>query len=369
MSGQWSITLSRRISTSDGRFAGVVFGVIFLEHFKEMFARIDLGPNGVINLRDLDLGTVVRHPEPQAIGTAIGSRTHSKEWPEKLKENPDHGSYFAVGLDGRKRALSFRRVHNFPFYIIVGQLPADYLAEWNQQLFQTLVLVAVFFAVTCWLAWMVASAWRRQQAEVRLRQADHERMLLELHDGSIQSLYAIGLHLENGRRLIQPEPRKAGAILSEAIANLNLVIHDLRSFIAGERALTLTDDEFMEEIHRMLPGEGSERPKFSVDIDRGVVACLNPEQAMHLLRIARETVSNIVRHASASEATLTLRRHGDEVQLNVTDDGVGIAEGTDAGGLGLHHIRARAGKLGGKADLQTAPHHGTRVTVAFPCAA
>ena len=83
--------------------------------------------------------------------------------------------------------------------------------------------------------------------------------------------------------------------------------------------------------------------------------------------MAREAVSNIVRHAKASNARLVLKRRDESVRLEVSDDGVGISPQTEARlGLGLHHIQARARKLSGKASFDPIPAGGTRVVVEFP---
>jgi two-component system nitrate/nitrite sensor histidine kinase NarX len=117
----------------------------------------------------------------------------------------------------------------------------------------------------------------------------------------------------------------------------------------------------------MMPPPEHGAPRFSVDLDRGLIAALSPDQAGHLLRMAREAVSNIVRHAKASTARLALKRHEDRVRLEVSDDGVGIGPQTEARlGLGLHHIQARARKLRGKASFDAVPAGGTRVVVEFP---
>jgi signal transduction histidine kinase len=370
ISGKWSIVLARRVDLPDRGFGGTVYAVILLETFQKQFAALDLGPHGALSLRDLDLGTVVRHPEPAAVGTAIGNRTFSKEWPEKLKQNAQSGSYFAVGLDGRNRALSYRRVADYPFYVIVGQYPGDYLAEWNREMRNTLALAGAFILVTCWLAWLVALAWKRREADARQRDAERERLMLDLHDGCIQSIYAVGLHLENARRQIDESPAKAAKGVGEAVANLNLVIQDLRAFIAGESPPNYSPDEFIAEINRIIPQLGPAGPQFCVDIDRAVLGKLSADRAAHLLRIAREGVSNIVRHSNAKKATLSLQLRGAAVHLEVSDDGTGIADGAAAApGLGLHHIEARARKLGGRARVYSTPAEGTRIAVEFPAMA
>jgi signal transduction histidine kinase len=373
MSGKWSIVLARRIDLADGTFGGIAYAVVFLENFQKAFAALNLGPHGAVSLRDLELGTVVRHPEPKAVGTAIGSRSFSKEWPEKLKENPLFGSYFAVGLDERNRALSYRRVAGFPFYIIVGEYPADYLAEWYEELARTTLLALLFALTTGVFAWIIRRAWKRREDDARrllelseLREADRERLTLDLHDGCIQSIYAIGLNMERARRLTREDPAKAGEVIAEATANLNLVIQDLRAFIAGEPLVPRSEAEFLAEMQRIVPQGGEAGPKFSMEIDRQAVQKLSADESSHVLRIAREAVSNIVRHADATAARVYLGKHDSVVRLEVSDDGTGLAaNGTSAGGLGLHHISARARKLGGQARFDSSPEGGTKITVEF----
>jgi signal transduction histidine kinase len=366
---KWSIVLARRIQRPGGEFAGVAYAVIPLEHFQQAFARLDLGRRGAVSLRDLDLGTVVRHPEPQAIGTAIGNRTHSKEWPEKLKENPQFGSYFAVGLDNRNRALSYRRVAQYPFYIIVGQFPEDYLAEWWQEVASTLFLAALFALATLASAWLLRDAWRRREADAREREAERERLMLELHDGCIQSIYGIGLQLESARRALAHDPARVARQIADAEANLNLVIQDLRAFIAGTPREPLSEGAFLAEMQRIVPLRRSEGAAFTLEVERGVAAALDANGAAHVLRITQEAVSNVVRHANARRASVSLARAGADVRLQITDDGQGMPVLAGAGGLGLHHIAARARELGGHARVEAAPGGGTRISVEFPAPA
>jgi signal transduction histidine kinase len=91
-----------------------------------------------------------------------------------------------------------------------------------------------------------------------------------------------------------------------------------------------------------------------------------------LLRIAQGSLSNVVKHADAARAELTLSYLGDEVALDVVDDGIGfdpssldaqVAEGVS---FGLRAIRQRAEKLGGTADVESTPGGGTALSVRIP---
>lgn len=168
ISGKWTIVFARRINTADGRFAGIAYAVVFVDRLQKIFAELELGANGVASLRDLSLATVARYPNPAPGVSATGNGRHSDEWAQKLRENSDFGSYFAVGIDGRNRALSYRRVTGYPFYALVGLSPKDYLAPWYREVGKTLAfLLAAILALVLYRS--VGRAWsRRDEDSTRL---------------------------------------------------------------------------------------------------------------------------------------------------------------------------------------------------------
>jgi signal transduction histidine kinase len=85
-----------------------------------------------------------------------------------------------------------------------------------------------------------------------------------------------------------------------------------------------------------------------------------------VLRIAGEAASNVVRHAQARAARVSLKLNDGLIELEIADDGAGLPKPSRGGGLGLNHIRARAEKLGGELRVDAAPGRGTRISVAFP---
>jgi signal transduction histidine kinase len=191
--------------------------------------------------------------------------------------------------------------------------------------------------------------------------------MLDLHDGCIQAIYAIGLQLQNCRRFIGKDPAQAERSIAQAGASLNLVIQDLRAFIAGTAPATYSEEEFMAQMDRLFPAAGNGGPAFALEVDRAALGCLAPGQAEHVLRISREAISNVLRHAGARTARLSLARRDGGLCLQISDDGVGIAHSPPGKlGLGLDHIQARARKLGGQAKIDSVPGAGTRICVEWP---
>lgn len=158
-------------------------------------------------------------------------------------------------------------------------------------------------------------------------------------------------------------------MIGDATASLNLVIQELRAFIAGRRLEITGGGDLRSAIENATRAAADHSLAFSVDIDDEAMHSLTPDQALHLLQIAREGISNAARHANARNGRVSLRKKGARLYLEVSDDGSGLdANRANKLGLGLHHIDARARKMGGKARVTSAPDKGTRIIVELPLA-
>ncbi|HZN25916.1 MAG TPA: ATP-binding protein [Burkholderiales bacterium] len=206
------------------------------------------------------------------------------------------------------------------------------------------------------------SQLRESQERLLLLLSERERLMQDLHDGCIQSIYAVGLALEDCRSLIAEDPHRAAGKVAQAAASLNLVIQELRAFISGLRPVTLLD--FPREVGRIIESFGMRGPRFQIDIEPAATRMLSPDKAEQLLQITREALSNVVRHAKARSGRISLRRTAGKVRLEVADNGQGFDKNADKGrGLGLHHIAARVEKLGGQLRLDAKPAKGCRIVV------
>jgi signal transduction histidine kinase len=191
---------------------------------------------------------------------------------------------------------------------------------------------------------------------------ERERLMQDLHDGCIQSIYAVGLALEECRRRIPEDPRDAALRVAEVEARLNLVIQELRSFITGNSPGVRVD--LAAEIGKIAQATRAHGPAFRVDIDEAAVSGLAADQSMQLLQITREAMSNVIRHANAKSAHISLRQRAGKVRLEIADDGIGFdADAARGTGLGLHHIAARVQKLAGRLKLVSSPAKGSRILV------
>jgi signal transduction histidine kinase len=204
-----------------------------------------------------------------------------------------------------------------------------------------------------------------RQSEQQLRQVldERERMAQDLHDGSIQAIYATGLSLERCRRLITTDPNEVIRLLGEAIADLKLVIRDLRGYIVGREPPIANGRELEAALAALV--RSMERPhqlQFKLHVNPVAADRVTPEQAAHLVAVAREAMSNSLQHAAARTGRISLQLHKDWVRLLVEDDGIGFqAASAQERGHGLKNMEARARRLGGRLEVLSEPGQGTRV--------
>ena len=217
----------------------------------------------------------------------------------------------------------------------------------------------------------------RERAEAALRESDavlrstlEERARLgrDLHDSVIQSLYAAGMGLVGIREQLRRDPAEAEARIDQARAALNETIRDVRYFIIGLEPEALKEQSFTHAVERLIEFMRAMQPvEAIIAVDEPLAVQLTLMQRAHALQIAREAVSNALRHGRASHVRLSLGRREGHVEFTIEDDGCGFDPATRLGpGRGLHNLAARAGELGAELRVISEPGKGTRVTVVFP---
>ncbi len=193
------------------------------------------------------------------------------------------------------------------------------------------------------------------------------RIARELHDDHCQRLAALGFELAAVRRqLPEDDPRRAGLdVLGANLAglgeDLRRLSHELHPAILERRGLAEALRDACGEVERRhgLP------VRLSLPQEKGP---LPHDIALGLYRIAQEALSNVIRHAAAHEVHVALRISSRKARLTVKDDGDGFdpAEAHQTSGLGLASIEERAGLLGGRYRIASAPGKGTEIEIAVP---
>jgi signal transduction histidine kinase len=353
---RWAIQFSRPILDERGEFAGLIVMAVPPPMLEAVYNDMELGGDGVVMLIRHDGQVLARSAEFEA-----AVKRPLAAWAAIARQEAAIGDFTSRGVDGIERHFAYRKLEDYGLAVLVSHSVSSVLGIYAQQ---RNYLLAMVMAATLFLFAVAFAVALRLRDRARFAE-QHENLMLELHDGCIQAIYAVGLRLQGARGEAHRDPAKVARTLAEAEADLNLVIQDLRAFIAGGRPKPYTAEEFVAQVQRSIPA--THRTMFSLDIDAEVARRLPAEKSEHVLRIVREAASNVARHARARSARVTLARREDRVRLSVDDDGQGHAGGQpDDRGLGIAHIQARARKLGGKARVESTPGEGTRVTVEFP---
>lgn len=206
-----------------------------------------------------------------------------------------------------------------------------------------------------------------KQAEGTVRQVleEREHMAENLHDGAIQSLFALGLSLERCQRLIPKDPHETIGKIGEVIADLKLVIRDLRGYISGREFEVMNGQQMEELLESLIQTTNQSTPmQFRMRIDSGAAHSLTSGEATDLLFIAREAMSNSVRHGEARSGVVSLHMREGDLCFAVEDDGRGFATDECAHqGHGLRNMAARARRLGARFDVRSEPGKGTHISV------
>jgi two-component system sensor histidine kinase UhpB len=201
---------------------------------------------------------------------------------------------------------------------------------------------------------------------VEAREEERRRIARELHDELGQRLTALKIDLANladSAALSSADPRVANmsATIDDTLASVRRIASDLRPLMLDDLGLNAAIEWLAEDTSRRI----------GIDVQ----AHLPPEEpaldhrvAIALYRMVQEALTNVARHARASEVTIELRSDGEALLLSVVDDGVGLAEGAlqRSGSFGLLGLRERAHMLGGDVQVSAEPGGGTRLSVRVP---
>jgi signal transduction histidine kinase len=197
------------------------------------------------------------------------------------------------------------------------------------------------------------------------RRDEQTRLASDLHDRTIQRVFALGLGLSSaasrpGRPDLRPLITETDEIirdLREVIFNLHRATEDSADDISGLRSAIIEAVENSSTGLTFTPTVELEGP-----LDESTA---DPRLQATILAVLRESLSNVARHANATAATVRLIAQGDELCLCVQDNGIGISP-NDVLGQGRENIRRRAEQLGGSAEITNVKPTGTLVRWTIP---
>jgi len=198
---------------------------------------------------------------------------------------------------------------------------------------------------------------------------ERERIGMDLHDGIIQSIYAVGLTLEHARLLLGDEPEQTRKRIEQSIEDLNSTIRDLRAFIMDMRPRQLYEENLMDGLQRLVnefranslveaklngPTEGLEN--------------LPDPHAIALFHICQEALANVAKHAQADKVEVMVWTTSNRVLMEVHDNGRGFnpQKIQFTLGHGISNMQTRARNVGGDLEITTDIGEGTTILAWMP---
>jgi two-component system sensor histidine kinase UhpB len=206
---------------------------------------------------------------------------------------------------------------------------------------------------------------RRESARVALAAQERERIRIarELHDEIGQTLTAVAIHAEQAAHAGQGENDNTLRRIADEVRNS---LDDVRRIARELRPEALDDLGLVNALISLcsrVAGDGPIRVERRLD---GGLPRLDPEVELVVYRVAQESLTNVIRHSRASDASISLVHEAGEIVLRVRDDGRGLPEELPEGTAGISGMRERALLVGGSLTIWSQPDRGTEVRLAVP---
>jgi two-component system sensor histidine kinase UhpB len=228
------------------------------------------------------------------------------------------------------------------------------------------------------LARMLATHLDRQRAEQAMRtlsgrlvtaqEEERRHIARELHDEIGQVLTVVRMNLISLRE--PAEPASASARVEACTQNVDHAIEQVRALALDLRPPILDHVGLPAALRWFVDRIPEGTPATHLAVEDADASTLSPEVETAAFRIAQEAVTNVLRHAKASNVWVTLAARAPDLELRVRDDGAGFdlpaSRRATADSFGLSSMQERVRLVGGRLEIRTAPGAGTEVCARFP---
>jgi two-component system, NarL family, sensor kinase len=368
------------------------------EKVRSILTSLDYGQDGYFFVYDYDGNNVV-HPRQsfrpghnwfdlvdpdgdKVIANLIakakeGGGLHQYKW-----EKPSTGEMadklsFAAGLD-KWRWMVGTGVYLDDVFVQTAAANAD-MRDTIRRTFTTVASIAVpavllVFATCIWITLHERRLADRKLAALTQRVIDAQeeeraRLARELHDGISQSLIGVRYSIDLASRKVESRSDDASTAIARGAEELNRAIKEVRR-LSHELRPRLLDDLGLTPAIKSLAENFAERTGIAITVEAQAPDVLKPEASTALYRITQEALTNVERHAGASEVKIRLWSERGRMRMTIADNGRGfdepfVGQHPKAGGLGLRNMQERMSHFGGVLMIRSSAT-GTVLTAMLP---
>lgn len=252
----------------------------------------------------------------------------------------------------------------------------------NNWLFFYMGLASISIGI--WISAIIGQSTRRRELIEQLESAqaelaaaerregileERQRLAREIHDTLAQGFTSIVMHLEAAEQALQTDPNLLQKHLDQARSTARASLDQARRVVQDLRPDVLEQQSLPSAIERTATSWNEETDIPVTTKTTGNSVPLHPNIEVTLLRATQEALSNIWKHARATDVQLTLSYMADVVILDVQDNGVGFDGAVPSprtGGYGLQAMQERAERCGGFVTLESEHEEGTTVVITIP---
>jgi len=224
-------------------------------------------------------------------------------------------------------------------------------------------------AVANWAGLAIENARLHQNARRLAVLEERDRIGMDLHDGIIQSIYGVGLSLENALHTVDEDADLAKARIRQSIEGLNQSIRDIRTYILDLRPRQLGNDGLMNALKRLTTEyRANTFAEVSLKGPQKDLEDLLQARSLALFHICQESLANAAKHAGAKRVDINVWTTVDRVIMEIHDNGKGfdIDKMSMTIGHGLSNVQTRARSVGGEVDITSMIGEGTTILAWVP---
>jgi two-component system sensor histidine kinase DevS len=203
----------------------------------------------------------------------------------------------------------------------------------------------------------------------RLHQNARRLAVLEERERIIQSIYGVGLSLENILHMLNDAETQTKSRLKHAIDDLNQIIRDIRTYILDLRPRQMSNENLLDGLKRLASEyRANTLASATVNGSKAKLDDLPQVHSMALFHICQESLANVAKHAAAKRVSVNVWTTDERVVMEIRDNGKGFdsEKMSKSIGHGLANMQTRVRAVGGEVDISSAPGEGTTILTWVP---